>query len=204
MAEKYTDETLQYYDINSEYFSDTTADADMSVIYERFCKYLKPGGHILDAGCGSGRDSQYFIEQGYRVTALDGSAQLCRIAQKLIGQSVVNKRFDEIDFCGEFDAVWACASLLHVKRNEIGSIMQRLAHALVDGGILYASFKYGTGERQVGQRFFCDYNEHNIDKLFGWNSGLQCVEWWISEDVRDNRQNERWMNVIARKIYGEN
>lgn len=34
--------------------------------------YVEPGGHILDVGCGSGRDAKYFIDKGYQVTAFDG------------------------------------------------------------------------------------------------------------------------------------
>lgn len=33
---------------------------------------------ILDFGCDSGRDTKYFLEKGYQVAAIDGSAELCR------------------------------------------------------------------------------------------------------------------------------
>ena len=36
----------------------------METIIEEFIKYIPADGAILDLGCGSGRDSIYFIEEG--------------------------------------------------------------------------------------------------------------------------------------------
>ena len=49
---------------------------------------LPVGSRILDFGCGSGRDAKYFLEKGYQVTAIDGSAELCRLASEFTGIEV--------------------------------------------------------------------------------------------------------------------
>lgn len=86
--------TIHYYNENAEIFFQDTARADMRHLYRRFLPLIPEGGRILDLGCGSGRDSRYFLEQGYQVTAIDGSAELCRLASKYIDQGGVH------GFCG--------------------------------------------------------------------------------------------------------
>ena len=67
--------TLSYYDENASAFCEGTRNADMSEMRGRFLQYLKPGTLILDAGCGSGRDSKFFMESGYRVVVLQRNVQ---------------------------------------------------------------------------------------------------------------------------------
>ena len=66
-------QTIDYYNENADKFYENTVDADMSEQYQQFLKYLNQGAKILDFGCGSGRDSKYFIDNGYKVTAIDGA-----------------------------------------------------------------------------------------------------------------------------------
>lgn len=39
-------------------------------------------------GCGSGRDIKYFLSQNFKVDAIDGSEELCRIASDYTGIKV--------------------------------------------------------------------------------------------------------------------
>ncbi|MCC8407156.1 MAG: class I SAM-dependent methyltransferase [Rickettsia endosymbiont of Ecitomorpha arachnoides] len=57
---------IQYYDNNAQLFYDRTINADLSDNYKEFISYLPKQAHILDAGCGVGRDSKYFLSQGYQ------------------------------------------------------------------------------------------------------------------------------------------
>src|SRR6516225_8744251 len=87
-----------------------TLPVDMSDLYAPFLREIPPGGRILDAGCGSGRDSRAFTRLGYEVVSIDASRQMVLAASKLTGQAAILKRFDEIEFEAEFDGIWACAS----------------------------------------------------------------------------------------------
>ena len=74
--------TINYYNQNAESFIANTQNADMYPTQERFLRLIDKNASILDFGCGSGRDTKYFLEKGYQVTAIDGSAELCRLASE--------------------------------------------------------------------------------------------------------------------------
>jgi trans-aconitate methyltransferase len=76
--------------------------------------FMTVNGHILDAGCGSGRDSSYFLDKGFDVSAFDASAELAKLASQLIHRPVTVCQFNEYESDKPFDGIWACASLLHV------------------------------------------------------------------------------------------
>ena len=190
--------TLDYYNENAEAFVQGTLNADMSEHYQRFLACLPPRSSILDLGCGSGRDTLYFLSQGYAVEATDGSEEVCKLAENNIGKPVRCLRFEDLDYQSVFDGVWACASLLHVTKADMPSIMQLVSRAIKANGVLYASFKYGVGESYSGDRFFNYYTEDDIAVLLK-DTGLQCKEYWVSEDVRQDRKDERWLNLIAVK-----
>src|SRR5262245_5024139 len=138
-------ETLLYYERNAPTCISDTAGVDMSPLYEPFLALVPAGGRILDAGCGSGRDSLAFMARGYQVLAIDGAAAMVRAAAAA-SVPAGRLRLQEVDFDAKFDGVWACASLLHVPRVEILEVLGRLARALRPGGVMYLSFKRGDGE----------------------------------------------------------
>lgn len=188
-----------YYNENAaEYFA-STVNVDMHALRERFLTHLPARGHILDAGCGSGRDSLAFLNAGYRVTAFDAAPKMAALAEERIGQSVEVLRFQDVTWSNTFDGIWACASLLHVPRSELPDALQRLERALKPGGILYVSFKYGDGEREAGGRRFTDLDETGLATLLERVSGLRRLEQWITGDQRRGRAHEPWFNALLVK-----
>ena len=148
------DTTLQYYQENAGVFVEGTVSADMHDARTRFLRLLPSQAYILDFGCGSGRDTKAFLEQGCRVDAADGSAELCRMATELTGIQVKQMLFEELSTVEQYDGIWACASILHLPRKELGGILQKISDALKPGGVLYSSFKYGDFEGIRGGRYF--------------------------------------------------
>lgn len=193
------DTTLNYYNQNADSFIAGTVSADMSAQYQFFLRYVPRKAKILDLGCGSGRDSAYFASLGFNVVAVDGSAELCKRAKEIYGINAVCTLFEDLSFDAEFDAVWACASLLHVDKAGMPDVLRKLSRALKTNGILYASFKYGNTERISGGRFFNDYTEADIGTLLTPENQLILQEYWITEDVRPERSGEQWLNFIAMK-----
>lgn len=192
-------ESIGYYDDNKEEFFENTSNVDMSDIYVEFESYLDINDKVLDLGCGSGRDSKHFIDSGYKVTSVDGSKELCKLASEYIGQDVLNLSFKEMNFEKDFDGVWACASLLHIPSKQMPKVLEKIRRALKEEGVCYLSFKYGTGEKMVGKRLFSCYTESMFKELIEQNRGFHLEHMWLTMDKREGREDEKWLNVIIKR-----
>ncbi len=194
------DTTLSHYEENADEFVESTVDVDMGPLYERFLPLIPSGGHILDAGCGSGRDSLAFLKAGFRVTAFDASEALAERAGRLIAQAVEVATFQSFHSDDLFDGVWACASLLHVPLDRLSIALGRLTACTRMGGVIYMSFKLGSGERVFKGRFFTDMNAEGLTALLKTLPELRLKETWITGDRRPGRENEGWFNAILVKV----
>ena len=198
MANK--DITLDYYNKEADVFFENTVSVDFSKIQEMFLKHIKPGGRILDLGCGSGRDSRAFLERGYDVVPVDGSAELAKLAGAYIGREVIVADFREFEPEGTFDGIWACASLLHLPKEEIAAVMRKQADHLAEGGCFYVSFKYGEFQGERNGRYFTDMTEESFQELLEEVPGLVTEEVFVTGDVREGRNSEKWLNVMLKKV----
>lgn len=59
-----SDSTLNYYNQNADTFVKNTVYVDFKETQDKFLSFLKRGDRVLDFGCGSGRDTKYFLEKG--------------------------------------------------------------------------------------------------------------------------------------------
>ena len=194
-----TERTLNYYNGNASLFSGETQTVDFHEVQELFCTYLELSSHILDFGCGAGRDTKFFLEKGYQVTAVDGSEELCKTASAYSGIKVRKLLFQELNDVDEYDAIWACASILHVPRKEQSDVFRRMVRALKAEGFIYTSFKYGKFEGFRGERYYTDFDEATFEEFLKDFPELIIEKSWISSDVRKERSNEKWLNLILRK-----
>ncbi|GFR36427.1 class I SAM-dependent methyltransferase [Thermobrachium celere] len=192
--------TIEYYNKNALDFYENTKNANMQQLYTFFLKYLDKGDKILDLGCGSGRDTKYFLDNGYDVIALDASIEMVKLSSELTGKQTLHMTFNDMYFENEFDGIWACASLLHVPRNEIDDVLLKIKRALKNNGILFASFKYGDKEEFRNGRFFNYYEENSFRELLNKHKYFVLEETLITADVRQGREDEKWFSVILRKI----
>lgn len=195
--------TIAYYDQNAAAFETDTLTADMTFLQDKFISYLPANSFVLDFGCGSGRDTKYFLSKNLKVKAIDGSEKMCEIAHKNTGIEIENVSFLDFD-CEEncFDGIWACASILHLKLAELKIVLKKLEFALKSNGILYASFKYGENERIAGERFFTDMTEKTfLQFLNSFENNYKIIETLVTNDVRENRENEKWLNVFLKKYW---
>ncbi len=192
--------TLDYYNKNAYKYVDGTINVDFENVQNKFISYLSKGGRVLDFGCGSGRDTKYFISKGYDVDATDGSEELCKIASENIGIKVRHMLFSELDEYERYDAIWACSSVLHLSKPELKNVFRKMIQATKEGGYIYMSFKYGSFEGYRDGRYFTDFTEETFDEFIGDFTDVVITEEWVSSDVRPDRGNEKWLNLILQKL----
>lgn len=192
--------SIEFYDRNADAFVGDTVTTNMDAIYERFLPFVRPGGSILDAGCGSGRDTLAFVQRGYSVDAFDGSAEMARRASALTGITVKQMFFEELLHTSlerPYDAIWCCASLLHVKRDILPPVLAALLSTLEPGGVMYLSFKHGEVDRTKDGRWFTDLTEGSLEQLLPSTAQCKLLESWITGDQRPGRS-DTWLNAIIR------
>lgn len=190
--------SVNFYNENALNFFESTVNSDMKELYNLFLKELPKNASILDLGCGSGRDSKYFIDNGYKVIASDFSKELSILASQYIGQEVVVEDMRKITYENIFDGIWACASMLHLTENEIIDTLNRCYKALKEQGIIYLSFKYGNENYKKDGRSFTCFTEEKFLNLLS-NTRLKCKSILQTNDVRKERENEKWLNIILYK-----
>ena len=191
--------TLDYYNKNAQQFSKETISVDFTKTQDRFLNYLTDKGYILDFGCGSGRDTKYFLDKGFQVKAVDGSKELCRLAAEYTGIKVGQMLFEDLDEKEIYDGIWACSSILHLPKTELTGVIGKMCAALKASGIRYTSFKYGEYEGERNGRYFTDFTIENFRKFIQNIDSVKIEEYWITGDVRQGRGEEKWLNLILRK-----
>ena len=172
---------------------------DFKETQDKFLQLLT-GKTVLDFGCGSGRDTKYFLESGFDVTATDGSEELCKSASAYTGIQVKHILFQDLNEADCYDGIWACSSILHLSKDELRIVINKMSRALKLNGIIYTSFKYGNFEGERNGRFFTDFTLELFKDFISDVKDIVIEEYWITGDVRPGREDEKWLNLILRKI----
>lgn len=191
---KYMEDTLKYYEENSSSYNNMWKDIDFE-IPNIFLSYLKEDSYILDLGCGVGRDSKIFLDKGYKVKAIDGSLEMCKIASEKLDMEVEQINFLDLAYYNEFDGIFACASLLHLDNEDLIIVFKKIREALKENGILYACFKYGEEER-FEERYYNDMTIDKFNKIIKEIKKLKLIKSWMSDQKKTNR---KFINFILRK-----
>lgn len=188
--------TIRFYEDHAQEYFDRTIGADLSHLYAPFLMHIPPGGRILDAGCGSGRDLKVFRQRGFDPVGIDAAPTLAILAEQVSGVPCYRMSLEQMTFDRAFDGIWACASLLHIPRGQLGRALGGMNRALRAKGTLFASVQAGIGERFAADgRFFSYYKP---DEFAQHLEAAQFVvrRTWTTKDALSDRPVE-WINVIA-------
>lgn len=193
--------SIEYYNKNATNYIQEADAADMGVLYTFFQKYLEKNNPlILDAGCGSGRDSQYFLEQGFRVRAFDASEKMVSHCKTFMYKSVQLATFETYTSLEKFDGIWACASLLHVPEENLIQIIQKFIEMLNPNGIFFMSFKLRNENFSKNGRDFTCMTKEKFAKLSSQLTGIETLETIETYDVREGRTSEKWLSIIVKRV----
>ncbi len=201
LQEEYQIETtLKYYRDNAEEYTLETINFDYhDHMRQRFLGLLDPNSLILDLGCGSGRDSRFFLDLDHQVIAVDAVSEIAACASKFLGKPVRVQKAEELDETDTYDGIWACASLLHIPRSRIKETFNCIIRALKPQGIWYMSFKAGKTECLDNKmRFFNNYSLPIMQQLLEQFPQLKIIE--ISETPSLLRgEKQQWLNILVMK-----
>ncbi|MCI8470985.1 MAG: class I SAM-dependent methyltransferase [Clostridia bacterium] len=194
--------TLEYYNKNAKQYCEQTLEGKLQENYDKFLKELPANSYILDFGCGSGRDSKHFIENGYKVKAIDGSIEMCKLASEYINQEVECMKFDELDDIDTYDEIWACASILHVEKENLPIILDKMIKALKINGIIYISFKIGKGYKIKEGKYYNYLNKEEMQENLGKvNANATLINYFETlPSTKRKAENIIWGNFIIKKL----
>lgn len=170
-----------------------------------FAKHIKRGGKILDLGCGHGRDSKWFADQGFQVTMFDLSPEMLEIAKHKVPEAIAiqgdmtDMNFEE----ASFDGIWASASILHLTKPEARQVLQDCYQILKKNGVMHCTLKKGEGEKEIIQnkygqetkRFFAFYVLEEAENLFK-KTGFKI----INSKTNQYRSGQQGVQILGEKI----
>ena len=190
------DTTLSWYRDNAiQYAEETRNSLVLDALWE-FLSRMKEGGTILDYGSGSGRDSAYFINKGFSVDSLDGSAEMKAQAERLFGIKVKLASFLSLEEKDKYDGIWAQASILHLEEHDLRVALTLIERALKRDGVFYSSFRKGEEDGYENGRWYTNMTERRF--LSFLPASLYVEKIWESQDVRPG-VNKTWLSIICRK-----
>ena len=190
------DTTLSWYRDNAiQYAEETRNSLVLDALWE-FLSRMKEGGTILDYGSGSGRDSAYFINKGFSVDSLDGSAEMKAQAERLFGIKVKLASFLSLEEKDKYDGIWAQASILHLEEHDLRVALTLIERALKRDGVFYSSFRKGEGDGYENGRWYTNMTERRF--LSFLPAKLYVEKIWESQDVRPG-VSRTWLSIICRK-----
>lgn len=204
MNKTYQNTTKVYDTLGKKYLS----DSEKAIPPERkdFIKNIPAGAKILDVGCGGGRDAKEFVKNGFRVTGIDLSGVLIKIAQGEVSEATFKKMSVlDIKFPKEsYDAIWAHAVLLHLVREDVIKALSGLHKILKLGGLLHVRVKKGKGEALVKEkisgwqeRFYTYFSKKEVESMFK-KVGFKIVRSKIMKDELQ-RPGVQWVSIWGRR-----
>ncbi len=194
--------TIKYYNDNVDAYARRTMVCLLPHLYDPFGEFLPASARILDAGCGVGRDTRHFIEEGHIVISFDVSIEMVKKCREYPHAYCIQRSFDEVNFKEEFDGVWANASLVHLMKSDATKTISHLATALKPGGIMFISLKEGEGAKEEDDgRFFQYYTEIETKDLYTADGRLSLIKLWKSASAIENGSDQAvWLNILLKRI----
>ena len=195
--------TIETYNQIAKIYADYTFNRLFQYHLNEFISLIPKDAKILDIGCGSGRDVQYFLDYNLNPIGIDISHEMINEAKT----RVPNGDFKKMDMRNlkfkenTFDALWACASLLHISRKELPKVLQNLNKIIKPNGILFIALKEGEGSKIIREqkykdlpRLFVYYNKPEIEKLINEN-GFSIIK----SEIEKGTEKTNWINILCKK-----
>ena len=163
---KFDKQTIEFYNENAQKYSSYSYEHEKGELYQKFLNYLPGKGSILDAGCGAGWDTKFFLKNGYTVTALDASVKLLEVIETHKNLEKIESDFLNFKSNKIFDGIWASFSLQHLPKSDFKPALKLLKNSLSETGFFYIGIHEGNKEiRDTLGRYYSYYGESEISGI---------------------------------------
>jgi SAM-dependent methyltransferase len=147
-------DTVRSYDaVAAEYAAEAAAMPEwVAMEIDAFVTDLGGSGRVLEIGSGGGRDALEFERRGISIRRTDISQGFIALLHESGFEADLLDPLTE-DLADPrrpgtpYDGIWACACLIHVAREDFGTVLGRLAEVTRTGGRLHVSVRDGDGGR---------------------------------------------------------
>ena len=163
---KFDKQTIEFYNTNAQKYSSYSYEHEKGELYQKFLNFLPEKGSILDAGCGAGWDTKFFLKNGYTVTALDASVKLLDVIETHKNLEKIESDFLNFKSKKIFDGIWASFSLQHMPKSDFKPALKLLKNSLSETGFFYIGIHEGNKEiRDTLGRYYSYYGESEISGI---------------------------------------
>ena len=163
---KFDKQTIEFYNTNAQKYSSYSYEHEKGELYQKFLNYLPENGSILDAGCGAGWDTKFFLKNGYTVTALDAAVKLLEVIESHKNLEKIESDFLNFKSKIIFDGIWASFSLQHLPKSDFKPALKLLKNSLSETGFFYIGIHEGNKEiRDTLGRYYSYYGESEISGI---------------------------------------
>ena len=119
---------------------------------------------LLELGAGPGRDSMFFMNEGFDVIATDLSSEMIKLC-KAKGLNAFEMDFSDIHTLNKtFDAVWALNCLLHVEKKNLPGVLKEINSVLKPNGLFFMGVYGGQDSEGIWEEDF--YNPPRFFSFF--------------------------------------
>ncbi len=175
----------------------------LSSLIVDFAQRIKPGGKILDVGCGCGYPIAFYLaHQGFTVTGIDFAEHMIKkaTALQLPGAQFYHTDFFDFETDVLFDGVMAFDSFFHFPHKSQRSIYPKLANLIRSGG--YALFTHGLTDGEMtndmfGKPFYYSSLDKKVVERLLYLNELK-IEYSLEKYIEKNTDRD-WV-VLCRKI----
>ena len=192
------EQTLAVYDAKAKEYAALVAKSEPDAALLAFMAATKPGGLVLDLGCGVANASAMMKARGFDTDAVDASAAMVELANRTHGIGAKQQRFEDLAVENHYEAVWANFSLLHARRAVFQQHLSQIHRAVKPGGIFHIGMKLGEGEMrdQLG-RFYSYYSLEDLIRFLEL-AGFTVLEQRLGEGGGLSGESTPWATLLCR------
>lgn len=207
---KLIEQTIDAYNHIATAYSDSWFNLPPTSLLDKFIYLIKKDDLVMDAACGPGRDTKYFMDHDIKALGIDMSSNMLAEATTRVPEGdFVQMDVRHLAFPKEyFGGVWACAVLVHIPPDEIKTTLRSFNRVLKKGGILFLAFHEVENSKPLNERisedgrYFVAYSENKMKEELlysGFSEIITQRQVSYKSTYGDVANAIHWLNIWSQK-----